>query len=64
MGMIEELKKRIDEVDVVSFDIFDTLIVRLYRKPTDLFAHLEESTGFSGFKQLEYWQSRKPEMMR
>lgn len=51
MGMIEELKKRIDEVDVVSFDIFDTLIVRLYRKPTDLFAHLEESTGFSGFKQ-------------
>ena len=47
---IAELKKKIDEVDVVSFDIFDTLIVRLYRKPTDLFMHIEESMEAEGFK--------------
>ena len=42
--------KKISTAEVISFDIFDTLIVRLYRKPTDLFLHLETSTGNSGFK--------------
>ena len=40
----------VDASQVVSFDIFDTLIVRLYKKPIDLFAHLEESTHSPGFQ--------------
>lgn len=45
----EDLRQRIAKADVVSFDIFDTLIVRLYAKPTDLFRHLEESYEAGGF---------------
>ncbi len=47
---MNDFMKAISEVEVVSFDIFDTLIVRLYRQPTDLFLHLETSTGNIGFK--------------
>ncbi|MGN0917127.1 MAG: HAD family hydrolase [Candidatus Enterousia sp.] len=35
------LKSAIKHVDIVSFDIFDTLLVRPYRRPTDLFLHME-----------------------
>ncbi|MEG7531614.1 MAG: hypothetical protein RSF83_09505, partial [Hungatella sp.] len=45
----EDLRQRIAEAEVVSFDIFDTLIVRLYAEPTDLFRHLEESYEAGGF---------------
>lgn len=34
---IEKLKKKIDNCDVVSFDIFDTLLVREVLYPTDVF---------------------------
>lgn len=43
------LKEAIGKADVVSFDIFDTLIVRLYSNPTDLFRHLEETNCVDGF---------------
>lgn len=39
---LNKLKKLIDEVSVVSFDIFDTLLLRTYAKPVDLFYHLEK----------------------
>lgn len=48
---ISKIRKLIDASQAVSFDIFDTLIVRLYKNPTDLFAHLEESTQSTGFKE-------------
>ncbi len=38
-----------DGVKVVSFDIFDTLIVRPYIRPKDLFAHMEQAEGAPGF---------------
>lgn len=40
----EQLKKMIlsKEIKVISFDIFDTLIVRPFYEPTDLFSFLEE----------------------
>ena len=44
-----ELKNIAKEVDLISFDIFDTLLVRLYEKPTDLFLHLERSFSALGF---------------
>lgn len=39
----------IDECKVISFDIFDTLIYRIYDKPSDLFSHLEYVSGKKGF---------------
>ncbi len=41
----EEVKK----TDVVSFDIFDTLLLRPYIKPTDLFVHMEKVFNAPGF---------------
>ena len=44
-----EIKQKICQAAVISFDVFDTLIVCLYRKPVDLFRHIEESENISGF---------------
>lgn len=38
---LSKLKNKIDSAKVVSFDIFDTLLIRPYVSPTDLFRHLE-----------------------
>lgn len=38
--LIEEVRRRIDRAEVVSFDIFDTLLQRPYLHPTDLFEHM------------------------
>lgn len=38
---LESIRKEIDRAEVVSFDIFDTLLLRPYLHPTDLFRHLE-----------------------
>ena len=35
--------------DIVSFDIFNTLLVRPYKKPTDLFYDLEKDNGLFDF---------------
>jgi len=40
----------IDKHKVISFDIFDTLLIRPYIKPTDLFLHLEKLNNANGFK--------------
>lgn len=36
-----EIKKLINCCDIISFDIFDTLLLRPYARPVDLFKHLE-----------------------
>ncbi len=41
--------KLIEESKIVSFDIFDTLLLRPYMKPTDLFLHLETIENKKGF---------------
>lgn len=49
MTLLDQLKPLIDVAKVVSFDIFDTLLVRPYVRPEDLFLHLEcleKATGF------------------
>lgn len=40
--LLEKIKTRIDNADIISFDIFDTLLIRPYLRPTDLFLHLEK----------------------
>lgn len=44
-----DIKKAIDEHKIISFDIFDTLLIRPYVKPTDLFTHLELLNNAPGF---------------
>lgn len=41
-----------DEIKVVSFDIFDTLLVRPVINPTDLFKLVEYRSGFDRFKDM------------
>lgn len=48
---MDKLCRLIEKADVISFDIFDTLIIRLYRSPTDLFMHLEQAFRVPGFKE-------------
>lgn len=46
---VEQLTKRLSDLDGVSFDIFDTLLFRQVKKPTDVFTLVEQNTGVSGF---------------
>ncbi|WP_265611387.1 DUF4422 domain-containing protein [Campylobacter jejuni] len=44
------LKKEIEKNSIVSFDLFDTLLLRIFYKPEDIFAYLEEYFQANGFK--------------
>ena len=41
--------KELEDIEVVSFDIFDTLLIRPYKKPVDLFKHIETYYKVPGF---------------
>ena len=45
-------EKMIDKFKVVSFDIFDTLLLRPYLNPTDVFKHIELLYGEQGFAKV------------
>ena len=45
VNIYEEIKKH----NIISFDIFDTLLIRPYVKPTDLFLHIEKLYKIEGF---------------
>ena len=47
-----ELADELSEFDIVSFDVFDTLIFRPFAKPTDLFYLVEAKTGCFNFCEL------------
>ncbi len=49
MSFLDDVKARIDRAKVVSFDIFDTLLVRPYVRPIDLFQHMEQHFSAPGF---------------
>lgn len=49
MTLLNKIKSQINDHKVISFDIFDTLLLRPYVKPTDLFFHLEKSEKAHGF---------------
>ena len=52
--MLEQLKNLIDSHSVISFDMFDTLVVRSYNKPVDLFKHIEISKGIKNFQKVPF----------
>lgn len=52
MTLLEKIKPEIDKHKIISFDIFDTLLLRPYVKPTDLFEHLSRIENVNNFKEL------------
>ena len=50
-----QLLKEIDQHDVVSFDVFDTLIKRTVLNPNDVFEMVEEKTGVKGFAEARFY---------
>lgn len=50
--MREEYRKIVSHIDknkIVSFDVFDTLLIRVCTNPTDIFNYIEEKYAFSGY---------------
>lgn len=48
----DALADRLSQADVVSFDVFDTLLLRPFQEPTDLFFELAYRLRYPGLKQL------------
>lgn len=48
---IKRFNNLVAKVDVISFDIFDTLLIRPYLAPCDLFRHIEGKYSLKGFMQ-------------
>lgn len=57
--LLDTIKKQINKAKVVSFDIFDTLLVRPYVRPTDLFEHMEQIENIPGFAQARILAEQK-----
>lgn len=49
---VEEYIRKASEYDVISFDIFDTLILRPFSEPTDLFYFIGNALGVLDFKSI------------
>ncbi|MBD5095952.1 MAG: glycosyltransferase [Lachnospiraceae bacterium] len=62
---LAEAKEKIRAAEVVSFDVFDTLIVRITNEPEDVFELLEKKVGIRDFaaarKQLQFEASQLAE---
>ena len=48
--LLNTIKDRVKKARVISFDIFDTLLMRPYVAPTDVFAHMEKVYEKKGFE--------------
>lgn len=49
---IKEAKEYINKADIISFDVFDTLILRLVNKPEDIFRIIEEQLELADFSTI------------
>jgi len=45
----EMLRPLIEQAKIISFDVFDTLLIRPFVNPADVFLMMERRTGISGF---------------
>ena len=52
---VDRLVKKLASYDVVSFDIFDTLIFRAVDTPIDAFYFMGEQLGISNFRGIRTW---------
>ncbi len=55
----DELTDKLKEYDVISFDVFDTLIFRPFAEPADLFYIVGEKAGIPDFKNLRIRAEKK-----
>ena len=55
----EQLREAIEKYDVISFDIFDTLLMRRVLYPEDVFALLEQTSGIENFSKARQEAERK-----
>lgn len=64
-GVLErpcEMAKRLSAYEVISFDVFDTLIFRPFSRPTDLFFETGRRLGYLDFERIRRemeWQARE-----
>jgi HAD superfamily hydrolase (TIGR01549 family) len=49
---LNKLKTLIKKSPVISFDVFDTLIIRSYANPINVFQHIEEMNNTKGFTDM------------
>lgn len=52
LALPEELALKLDQYEVISFDVFDTLLLRKVEKPTDVFSYMETKYRFPRFCHL------------
>jgi FMN phosphatase YigB (HAD superfamily) len=45
----EALRMMIEQAQIISFDVFDTLLIRPFANPADVFLLMERQTGLAGF---------------
>lgn len=58
----ENFAQRLANFDVISFDVFDTLIFRTFSKPTDLFYMVGADLGYLDFERIRQemeWKARE-----
>lgn len=58
----EDFAKKLSAFDVISFDVFDTLIFRPFSKPTDLFYMVGADLGYLDFERIRQemeWKARQ-----
>lgn len=48
----QDLAKRLSKYDVISFDVFDTLLFRPFSQPTDMFFLVEEKLDYPNFRTI------------
>ena len=56
---VDELVERLKSYDVVSFDVFDTLIFRYLQKPSDVFILMEAKYHFYNFSEIRIRAEKK-----
>lgn len=55
----ESIISKINDYDIISFDIFDTLLKRCVHNPTDVFLYMEKKLGLEGFAEKRIAAEKK-----
>lgn len=61
---VNVLTEQLMEYDVISFDIFDTLLFRAVEKPDDVFRLLEAESGVMGFASMRKTAEQKARLQK
>lgn len=59
LASVDDMVKKLKCYDVISFDVFDTLIFRAVEKPTDVFRILEAEWNIIGFAKMRQEAERQ-----